>query len=159
MEKCNNPKHRRSKNTCKCLEHTMDKVDYLCKTRNIRLTPQRRNVIELMLHADKAMSAYDLLDQLKQIEPQAKPPTIYRALDFLMEHGFVHKVESLNNYILCPHFDDTKHVSILFICNHCHSIIEEHASSIEKELQRLADNHHFSTRHSILEIHGTCNRC
>ncbi len=54
---------------------------------------------------DGAISAYDLLDLLREAEPQAKPPTVYRALDFLLEQGFVHKVESTNSYVLCHLFD------------------------------------------------------
>ncbi len=50
-----------------------------------------------------AISAYDLLDLLREIEPQAKPPTVYRGLEFLMEQGFIHKIESTNSYVVCHH--------------------------------------------------------
>lgn len=159
MKKCHNSQHHRSKNNAFCLEHTLAKMNKLCQMRRIRLTPQRQSVLELMLSAGKAMSAYHLLDQLKKIEPKAKPPTIYRALNFLIEQGFVHKVESLNSYIICPHFDNTQHISTLFICKNCHMIIEKHSAIIEQELQSLANIHHFLTKHTVLEIHGICNKC
>lgn len=159
MEKYTAPEYFQSQNSQDYIEHTLAKIDSLCKTRKIRLTPQRRTVIELMVRADKAMSAYDLLDQLKQIEPQAKPPTIYRALDFWIEYGFVHKVESINSYILCPHFDEYQHVSILFICNNCHAINEAQSMLIEQTLIDLSKQETFIPKHSILEIHGYCHHC
>lgn len=159
MKKRKNFHNPYPKNSTSCLEHTLSKLNKLCQARRIRLTPQRQSVLELMLSAGKAMSAYDLLDQLKKIEPKAKPPTIYRALNFLIKQGFIHKVESLNSYIICPHFDNTQHISTLFICKNCHMIIEKHSAIIEQELQSLANIHHFLTKHTVLEIHGICNKC
>jgi Fur family transcriptional regulator, zinc uptake regulator len=159
MERCTNPQHHYSPVNQLCHEHTMAKIEKISYQRNIRLTSQRKSVIQLMLKAERAMSAYDLLDQLREIEPQAKPPTIYRALDFLMEQGFIHKVESMNSYIICPHFDDPSHISILLICNSCQQIIEEHCSPIENELQTLAKENTFKVQHSVLEIRGVCQKC
>lgn len=76
-------------------------AEKLCAQRNVRLTPQRLEVLRLMSLQQGAISAYDLLDLLRESELQAKPPTVYRALDFLLEQGFVHKVESTNSYVLC----------------------------------------------------------
>ncbi|OCG01457.1 zinc uptake transcriptional repressor Zur [Gilliamella sp. wkB112] len=141
--------------------HTLliEKIETLCKKRNIKLTNQRRTVLDIMLTANKAMSAYDLLDLLKISEPQAKPPTIYRALEFLLEQGFIHKVESSNSYIICPHFNDPEHVSILFICDKCQQIFEKHSTDIEQQLKQLAQQNVFLIKHSVLEIHGFCQQC
>lgn len=159
MEKCTNSNHFQPKNSIASIKHTLAKIDSLCQHRKIRLTPQRRAVIKLMVQARTAMSAYDLLDQLKQTAPQAKPPTIYRALDFWIEYGFVHKVESINSYILCPHFNEHQHVSILFICNCCHAIVESHSALLEQTLTNLSKQEAFIPKHSILEIHGYCRQC
>lgn len=137
----------------------IDDIEAVCKKRNVKLTNQRKIVLEIMLKAETAMSAYDLLDLLKQQEPQAKPPTIYRALEFLLEQGFIHKVESSNSYILCPHFSHPNHVSILFICDHCKQISEKHNDDIENHLALLAKQNHFTIKHSIIEIHGICADC
>ncbi|RKS86871.1 Fur family zinc uptake regulator [Orbus hercynius] len=134
-------------------------IELVCKKRNVKLTNQRRLVLEIMLQAKKAMSAYDLLDLLKQDEPQAKPPTIYRALEFLIEQGFIHKVESSNSYIICPHFSHPNHISILFICDNCKQILEKNNHEIEHQLQQLANQSHFMIKHSIIEIHGLCPSC
>ena len=137
----------------------IEKIETLCKKRGIKLTTQRKTVLDIMLKANKAMSAYDLLDLLKVSEPQAKPPTIYRALEFLLEQGFIHKVESTNCYIICPHFHEPQHISILFICDNCHQIIEKHSENIESQLKLLATQSEFLIKHSVLEIHGICHSC
>lgn len=137
----------------------IDDIEAVCKKRNVKLTNQRKIVLEIMLKSATAMSAYDLLDLLKEQEPQAKPPTIYRALEFLLEQGFIHKVESSNSYILCPHFGHPNHVSILFICDTCKQILEKHNNEIENHLELLAKQNQFTIKHSIIEIHGTCATC
>ncbi len=137
----------------------LEKIETLCKMRNIKLTTQRKTVLEIMLTANRAMTAYDLLDLLKLKEPQAKPPTIYRALEFLLEQGFIHKVESSNSYIICPHFQDPEHISILFMCDKCKKIIEKHSSDIEVNLKKLASQSDFLIKHSVLELHGLCKLC
>lgn len=144
-----------------CNDHslTLHEIENVCKKRNVKLTNQRKIVLQIMLQAQKTMSAYDLLDLLKQQEPQAKPPTIYRALDFLLEQGFIHKVESSNSYIVCPHFSHPNHWSILFICDNCKQIIEKNNHEIETHLQLLATQNKFTVRHSIIEIHGLCELC
>ncbi|STR65858.1 zinc uptake transcriptional repressor [Klebsiella michiganensis] len=91
-------------------------AEKLCAQRGVRLTPQRLEVLRLMSLQQGAISAYDLLDLLREKEPQAKPPTVYRALEFLLEQGFVHKVESTNSYVLCHLFDQPTHSSAMFIC-------------------------------------------
>ena len=74
----------------------LQRAERLCDQRGIRFTPTRRQVFRLLAAHGNAISAYDLLAQLQQTEAHAKPPTVYRALDFLLEQGFAHKVESLN---------------------------------------------------------------
>ncbi|MDF7671288.1 zinc uptake transcriptional repressor Zur [Orbaceae bacterium ESL0721] len=138
---------------------SLEKIAALCKKRAIKLTPQRKTVLEIMLSANRAMSAYELLDLLKVSEPQAKPPTIYRALEFLLEQGFIHKVESSNSYIACPHFHNPDHIFILFICNQCHKILEKHSMPIEQDLKQLALESEFQIKHSVHEIHGLCKQC
>ncbi|MGQ7099908.1 zinc uptake transcriptional repressor Zur, partial [Escherichia sp. SP-MK] len=92
-------------------QELLAQAEKICAQRNVRLTPQRLEVLRLMSLQDGAISAYDLLDLLREAEPQAKPPTVYRALDFLLEQGFVHKVESTNSYVLCHLFDQPTHAA------------------------------------------------
>lgn len=107
-------------------EQLLSQAEQLCQQRNVRLTPQRLEVLRLMTEQKGAISAYDLLDLLRVSEPQAKPPTVYRALDFLLEQGFIHRVESNNSYVVCHHFEEAEHSSAMLICDRCGSVNEKH---------------------------------
>ena len=134
-------------------------AERLCAQRGVRLTPQRLEVLRLMTLQQGAISAYDLLDLLKISEPQAKPPTVYRALEFLLEQGFVHKVESTNSYVLCHLFDNPSHTSAMFICDRCGVVKEEAADGVEDIMHTLAARMGFALRHNVIEAHGLCAEC
>lgn len=135
------------------------KAEHLCRQRDVRLTPQRFEVLRLMSQQSGAISAYDLLDLLRIAAPQAKPPTVYRALDFLLDQGFIHRVESANSYILCHNFGQPMHTSALFICDKCNKVTERTTQCIEKMLEKLAKDSGFSLHHSVVESHGLCTSC
>ncbi|AKJ43325.1 zinc uptake transcriptional repressor Zur [Pragia fontium] len=141
------------------IELMLAKVQKLCEQRAVRLTPQRQLVLRLMAEQKNAISAYDLLDLLRLSEPQAKPPTVYRALDFLLEQGFIHKIESTNSYVVCHHVGEPLHTSALFICDSCGLVTEYHAQGIDRLLEELAEKSHFTIQHSVLETHGVCSKC
>src|SRR5690606_26104114 len=67
-----------------------------CEQRGTRLTPIRQHVLTLLLEAGRSLKAYELLEAMKQLYPQAKPPTVYRALDFLVEEGLIHRLDAVN---------------------------------------------------------------
>ncbi len=140
-------------------EKLLAQAESLCQQRNVRLTPQRLEVLRLMAQQPGAISAYDLLDLLRVSEPQAKPPTVYRALDFLLEQGFIHRVESANSYVLCHHFEEPTHTSALFICDRCKIVTERTTVGIEEALAQLAKQSGFTLRHSVVEAHGLCAEC
>ena len=98
-------------------------AERICQSRGVRLTPQRETVLRLIAQQHGAISAYDLLDLLREIEPQAKPPTVYRGLEFLMEQGFIHKIESTNSYVVCHHVDNPSHISVMLICDNCGKLL------------------------------------
>ncbi|GAB2931800.1 zinc uptake transcriptional repressor Zur [Hafnia psychrotolerans] len=140
-------------------DQLLAQAEKLCVQRNVRLTPQRQEVLRLMTQQPGAISAYDLLDLLRVSEPQAKPPTVYRALDFLLEQGFIHRVESANSYVLCLHFEEPSHTSALFICDRCGLVTEKTTDGIEERLAKLAADSGFELRHSVVEAHGMCGEC
>ncbi|KMV29060.1 zinc uptake transcriptional repressor Zur [Photobacterium swingsii] len=131
----------------------------LCEQRGVRLTPQRLKVLVLIVEHRRSISAYELLDLLKVTEPQAKPPTVYRALDFLMAQGFIHKVESTNSYIACCLLGHAEHCSQLLICDECGSVDECHDEELAKLLRIKADSHGFKIAHHVVESHGICKDC
>ncbi|WED21587.1 zinc uptake transcriptional repressor Zur [Vibrio sp. JC009] len=137
----------------------VEQVSEICETRGVRFTPQRKRVFELISASSGASSAYDLLEQLKATEPQAKPPTVYRALDFLLEQGFIHKVESDNSYICCCSCGTGKHHSQLLICDKCGNVIELLDDTLPDLLAKNAREHGFKISDNVIETHGTCRKC
>ncbi|KKI46345.1 zinc uptake transcriptional repressor Zur [Hafnia alvei] len=145
--------------TTTSLERLLAQAEEICLQRNVRLTPQRMEVLRLMACQKGTISAYDLLDLLRVSEPQAKPPTIYRALDFLLEQGFIHKVESTNSYVMCHHIEEPSHTSALFICHRCGQVTEQTTQDVQEHLEKLAALTGFSLQHSVVEAHGLCRDC
>lgn len=140
-------------------EKILTQAEIICQQRSVRLTPQRLEVLRLMSQHNGAISAYDLLDLLRVSEPQAKPPTVYRALDFLLEQGFIHRVESTNSYVVCHHFEQPSHTSAMLICDRCGQVTEQRAEGVEDILKSLALKSGFTLGHSVIEAHGFCRPC
>ncbi|MBD2813832.1 zinc uptake transcriptional repressor Zur [Xenorhabdus sp. Flor] len=137
----------------------LTRAEAICLSRGVRLTPQRLEILRLISAQPGAISAYDLLDLLREAEPQAKPPTVYRGLEFLLEQGFVHKIESTNSYVICHHFEEPCHTSAMFLCDNCGSVTEQDAKDIESAIHKLAQDAGFNLRHSVIEVHGLCSSC
>jgi Fur family transcriptional regulator, zinc uptake regulator len=129
-----------------------------CESRGLRLTEIRSQVLELIAASEKPVKAYDLLDKLKDDRSNAAPPTVYRALDFLLENGFIHKLQSINAYVGCHHPSVAHHVPFL-ICDVCESAIEICDDRVAKLLVEQARTLGFQTRAQTLEVHGVCERC
>lgn len=140
-------------------QQLVKQIEEICAARGVRLTPQRKRVFELICASPKASSAYELLEDLKLSEPQAKPPTVYRALDFLLEQGFIHRVESTNSYIQCCSCNAHKHYSHLLICDKCSNVIELQDDSLVALLVNNADKHEFTITNHVIESHGICKLC
>lgn len=143
----------------------LQQVTEICQKRGVRLTSQRQQVLELIWQSKGSSTAYELLDMLKKTEPQAKPPTVYRALEFLLEQGFIHRVESTNSFVSCCFFDDHdhdhthKHFSHLLICDQCGDVDELQDDGLMALLTKNSDQHGFSVSNHVMETHGTCKKC
>lgn len=133
-------------------------VESACATRGLRLTPIRMQMLELIAAAGKPVKAYDLLDRLKDERSNAAPPTVYRALDFLLENGFIHKLQSINAYVSCHHPSVVHQVPFL-ICDRCESAVEICDERVADLLNVQARALGFRPRAQTLEVHGVCKRC
>jgi len=140
-------------------QQLVKQIEDICAARGVRLTTQRKRVFELICASPKASSAYELLEELKQTEPQAKPPTVYRALDFLLEQGFIHRVESTNSYIQCGSCNAHKHYSHMLICDKCSNVIELVDDSLVALLVNNAEERGFTITNHVIESHGVCKSC
>ena len=129
-----------------------------CELRGLRLTPLRLRVLELIAGESKPVKAYDLLDRLKSEHGSAAPPTVYRALDFLLEHRFIHKLESVNAFVGCHHPNEAHQVPFL-ICDVCAGAVEICDERVSRLLGEQAREHGFKPRAQTLEVHGVCEDC
>ncbi|QDP02868.1 zinc uptake transcriptional repressor Zur [Thalassotalea sp. PS06] len=140
-------------------EQLLQLAQQTCKKRGARLTSAREQVFMLMAENEQAIGAYDLLEKLKEVDPGAKPATVYRALDFLSKQGFVHKIESINAFVLCHHFSDCSHPVQLLICDSCGNVEEIQSGNLDLALRAMADASGFTIIHQVVEAHGTCRAC
>ena len=140
------------------IEHLVQKAQIQCENNGARFTPVREKVFRLLANSEGGVGAYDLLEQLKLTEPNAKPATIYRALEFLSEQGFTHKIESTNAYLLCHHFEHT-HPAQLLICDSCGNVDELHSDVIFDELEQKARSLGFNISKQTIEARGFCAKC
>ena len=140
------------------VEVLVDKARLVCMQKGSRFTAIREKVFRLLAKTESGVGAYELLEELKQTEPGAKPATIYRALDFLTEQGFIHKIESSNAFMLCQHFDHS-HPAQLLICEQCGHVTELHSHSLDHAFTEQAAKEGFSISRQTIEAHGICHRC
>jgi Fur family zinc uptake transcriptional regulator len=140
-----------------CVSRVMSGVEKCCADQDLKLTDIRRHVLEVLLESHKGMGAYEILDRLRVDGFSSQPPTAYRALDFLMENGFVHKIEGLNLFAACMH-PDQGHDAAFLICGSCKSVSE---SIIPRNaaLGNIAQSSGFTAEKQVLEAHGTCADC
>lgn len=139
------------------VEEALKEAEAVCEARGARLTKIRRKVLSLMLEHREPAKAYDLLQKLDG-EGAAKPPTVYRALEFLLEMGLAHKIESLNAYVACGHWGH-RHMAVFLICDKCSSISELHADKTHAALDEEVSAAGFKRTSSVIEVHGECAAC
>lgn len=142
----------------KQVNQVISRARQLCDERGTRLTEQRRMVLELLCVSDKPLGAYELLEQMRDLIKNPTPPVVYRALDFLLDQGLVHKLESLNAFIGCSH-PDHPHSSQFLICDDCGEVAEVEDASVAKSLKAAGNSIGFRTRRPVVELLGTCARC
>jgi Fur family zinc uptake transcriptional regulator len=134
------------------------KAKSYCNDKGARLTPLRERVYEILINQDSAIGAYDLLDELRKTENNAKPPTVYRALDFFLDLGLVHKVESTNSFMACHHFGSSHPVQFL-ICDTCGDVQEIQSAGVKETLEAQAEQNAFVIVRQTIEAHGVCQKC
>lgn len=136
----------------------LDQATQACARAGAQMTELRRAVLRLILEAERPVTAYALLDRLRKTHKGAVPPTIYRALDFLMAHRLIHKLERLNAFVPCAETGH-QHVAQFLICRQCGTVAEIDDRAAAKALERVAGQKGFQPHHTVVEIEGTCAAC
>ena len=141
-----------------CVADAIATAERLCRERGLRFTALRRRVLTLVWDSHKPIGAYDILDKLGGEGKAAAPPTVYRALDFLIEAGLVHRLDSLNAFIGCP--DPARsHTGQFLICRRCRTVVELDDPDIDAVVAEKAAGLGFTAVHQMLEVQGICGNC
>lgn len=142
----------------RCVSTALSKADATCDASGLRLTPLRRRVLELVWGSHTPVKAYDLLATLGKERDQAAPPTVYRALDFLLEAGLVHRIASLNAFVGCGE-PGLGHAGQFLICTGCGMVAELDEPELSNTIATSAARLGFEVRRETIEIEGLCAQC
>jgi Fur family zinc uptake transcriptional regulator len=135
-----------------CVSGALAQAEAVCKNKGLQFTKSRRRVLEILLSEHKAMGAYDILGKLSEEGVAAQPPVAYRALDFLVSHGFAHKVEKLSAYIACS-LPGADHDPAFLICRTCETVAEQ------PQVASMVGSTGFQVESSVVEAEGLCPDC
>ncbi len=142
----------------RCVKVAMDRAGKLCRKRGSRLTDLRKRVLELVWSGHRPLGAYEILDILRLERRSAAPPTVYRALEFLLDMGLVHRLESLNSYVGCRH-PESPHAGQFMICTACGLSAEIDDHRIDMAIGESAAEIGFTVSQRTIELKGLCPNC
>ena len=141
-----------------CIATALSQAESKCAERKLQFTPARRRVLEILLEKHRAMGAYEILDILAAEGIGSQPPVVYRALDFLVQHGFVHRIERLNAYTACAH-PTRDHVPAFLVCRQCKAVAEAETELTQGRLGIAAGKTGFHIERIVVEAEGLCPDC
>ena len=130
----------------------------LCRARGGRLTQQRRTVLTKLLTAERPVTAYELLDLVRPEDAAITPASVYRSLDFLVEVGLVHRLDSTRSFVACDH-PDHPHAGQFLICRECGTVVEAEDKRINRAAEDLGERHGFTLERRSVELTGLCGAC
>ncbi len=143
----------------RCEHAAMAQARNVCRARGARLTPSREAVLQLIWQNHKPIGAYALIEKLTALNgKRVLPPTVYRAIDFLLDLGLIHRIASLNSFIGCP-FPGSAHSDLFLVCRACGSAAECSAEGINSAIAATAARAGFSAESQSVEILGLCPQC
>lgn len=143
----------------KCASTAILHAEAVCMKSGQRLTPLRRQVLEVLLASHHPMGAYEIIENVARRDKRPAPMTVYRALDFLMEAGLVHRIESRNAYLACVHDHGPDRMTAFFICEICGVAGEANLPGVSQKLAHAAKEAGFTPKVAVIEISGTCAEC
>ncbi|MBD24539.1 MAG: Fur family transcriptional regulator [Candidatus Marinimicrobia bacterium] len=141
-----------------CRTEALDKAERLCRTTGKKLTNIRRRVLETVWESHRPIGAYDILAKLNQDGGRTAPIIIYRALEFLMDNGLVHRLASLNAFIGCSH-PEHDHAAGFLICKECGSTVEIESKKLNDALASSVAARGFAVDTQVVELRGLCPHC
>lgn len=143
----------------RCTADALKYAEMLCAERAQRLTPIRRQVLELLLESHKPLGAYEIIDRAAAAGGRPAPITIYRALDFLRDNGLVHRIESRNAFMACVGNHETGDPVVFLICERCGDVGESASAAVAEQIKSAARAVGFAPKAPVIEITGVCANC
>ena len=140
------------------MENSIQEAEQYCQENGLNFTPVRRKVLEILLQKNTAIGAYEILDLLREAGFKNQPPVAYRALEFLVQNGFAHKIEQLNSFIGCMQ-PGKDHSPAFMICRNCDSVSEEEALTRNFSVSQIAAKAGFTVEKAVIEARGLCHSC
>ncbi len=141
-----------------CITEAVATAEQVCETKNIRLTPLRRRVLEIVWRRHDPIGAYEILAEIAKDRDKAAPPTVYRALEFLRDAGLVHRVDSLNAFLGCDR-PQAPHAGQFLVCPSCRKVTEIDDPELTRNLSRHAVERGYLLEGSAVEIKARCASC
>jgi Fur family zinc uptake transcriptional regulator len=141
-----------------CIADALARADRVCARSGGRLTDIRRRVLEIVWANHRPVGAYDILETLSAERGRVAPPTVYRALDFLVGQGLVHRIDRLNAFIGCPRPDEP-HSTAFLLCRHCGEVAEIETGALDDALAAIARDSGFAIENRTVELAGLCRSC
>ncbi len=150
-----NPEHDHAR----CAADALAEAEAVCAGRGARLTPIRRRVLEVLLAGHQPVGAYEIMDRLANEGSRPAPITIYRALDFLLEHGLVHRLTSRNAFMACIHNHAANDNVVFLICEACGAVGESSSQAVTRTINEAAAAAGFQPKVPVIEVSGLCAHC
>ena len=141
-----------------CAADALRTAEDLCRARKSRLTEIRKQVLKTVWSSHTPIGAYDILSRLNARGGKAAPMAVYRALDFLMENGLVHRIASLNAFVGCAHPGEP-HAGHFLICRDCGNVAELDNSDVKRAITKAVAARGFTIDSEVIEISGRCPHC
>ena len=139
-------------------QQILEKAQNHCTEQGLRFTEPRERVLRILLRETKPLGAYEILQRLALETDNPKPPTVYRAIQFWLQEGFIHCIDSLKSYVACLHGHHVGQAQFL-ICNHCDFVRELESIVDFKPIVDDVKKLDFSISSCTVEIKGLCSQC
>jgi Fur family transcriptional regulator, zinc uptake regulator len=142
-----------------CSAQAIAHAEALCAAHDARLTPMRRQVLAVLTESHQPLGAYEVMDRLAGQRTRPAPITVYRALEFLVDNGLVHRIESRNAFLACINNHESGAPVVFLICERCGAVGEAPSAEVTKTLAAAAKRAGFTPKAPVIEISGICSHC
>jgi Fur family zinc uptake transcriptional regulator len=151
--------HAPNHDHARCKADVLADAEAACAKRGARLTPLRRRTLAALVSEHRPLGAYDVVERMAAEGARPAPITVYRALDFLLENGLVHRIASRNAFVACLHQHTAADSVVFMICDRCGVVGESSSTAVKDALNAAAVEAGFVPHLPVVEVTGVCAHC